>query len=243
MAIVGNFKKLGINCDGRLSSHLFRIICDPWLLTTLISSPMKKLFTAALLTASALVAIASPAKADVASETQLSKCVMNQTGKIQYSKLFPALKVYTNGANTPHSEPVILLDDFTGKETLALTDHHFEQGYFKGQIVKAGVLSSWNLVMILPTVYHNKSGFHTDQPTEMTMKVGRELFELIGLKGTGEGTFIISPELADALQRSTDVKVRLKISNGRNLDYPIGSKTIESWRSMRNGMRGYCTQP
>ena len=87
---------------------------------------MKKLFTAALVTASALVAIASPAKADVASENQLSKCVMNQTGKIQYSKLFPALKVYTNGANTPHSEPVILLDDFTGKETLALTDHHFE---------------------------------------------------------------------------------------------------------------------
>jgi len=201
---------------------------------------MKKLFTAALVTASALIAIASPAKADVASETQLSKCVMNQTGKIQYSKLFPALKVYTNGADTPHSEPVIIMDDFTGKENLALTDHHFEQGYFKGQIVKAGVLSSWNLVMILPTVYHSKSGFHTDQPTEMTMKVGRELFEL---KAIGDKTFMISPELADALQRSTDVKVRLKISNGRNLDYPIGSKTIESWRSMRNGMRGYCTQP
>ena len=201
---------------------------------------MKKLFTAALVTASALVAIASPTKADVASETQLSKCVMNQTGKIQYSKLFPALKVYMNGADTPHSEPVILMDDFTGKETLSLTDHHFEQGYFKGKIVKAGVLSSWNLVMILPTVYHNKSGFHTDQPTEMTMKVGRELFEL---KAIGDKTFMISPELADALQRSTDVKVRLKISNGRNLDYPIGSKTIESWRSMRNGMRGYCSQP
>ena len=201
---------------------------------------MKKLFTAAFVTVSALVAIASPAKADVASETQLSKCVMNQTGKIQYSKLFPALKVYTNGADTPHSEPVILLDDFTGKETLSLTDHHFEQIYFKGQIIKAGVLSSWNLVMILPTVYHNKSGFHTDRPTEMTMKVGRELFEL---KAIGDKTFMISPELADALQRSTDVKVRLKISNGRNLDYPIGSKTIESWRSMRNGMRGYCTQP
>lgn len=201
---------------------------------------MKKLFTAAFVTASALVVIASPAKADVASETQLSKCVMNQTGKIQYSKLFPSLKVYTNGASTPHSEPVILMDDFTGKENLALTDHHFEQGYFKGQIVKAGVLSSWNLVMILPTVYHNRYGFHTDQPTEMTMKVGRELFEL---KAIGDKTFMISPELADALQRSTDVKVRLKISNGRNLDYPIGSKTIESWRSMRNGMRGYCTQP
>ena len=201
---------------------------------------MNKLFTAALLTASALVAIASPAKADVASEHQLSKCVVNQTGKIQYSKLFPALKVYKNGADTPHSEPVILIDDFTGKENLALTDHHFEQGYFKGQIVKAGVLSSWNLVMILPTVYHNQSGFHTDQPTEMTMKVGRELFEL---KAIGDKTFMISPELADALQRSTDVKVRLKISNGRNLDYPIGSKTIESWRSMRNGMRGYCSQP
>ncbi len=56
-------------------------------------------------------------------------------------------------------------------------------------------MSSWNLVMILPTVYHNKSGFYTDRPTEMTVKVGRELFEL---KGVGRGTFMISLELADA---------------------------------------------
>jgi len=201
---------------------------------------MKKLFTAALVTASALVAIASSAKADVASETQLSKCVVNQTGKIQYSKLFPALKVYTNGADTPYSEPVVFMDDFTGKENLALTDHHFEQGYANGQFIKAGVLSSWNLVMILPTLYSNRSSFRTDRPTEMTVKVGRELFEL---KTVSNGTFMISPELADALQRSSDVKVRLKISDGRHFDYPIGSKTIESWRSMRNRMRGHCTQP
>ena len=60
---------------------------------------------------------------------------------------------------------------------------------------QAGVMSSWNLVMILPTVYHNKSGFYTDRPTEMTVKVGHELFEL---KGVGKGTFMISPELTDA---------------------------------------------
>jgi hypothetical protein len=201
---------------------------------------MKRLATAALVTASALIAIASPTKADVASEHQLSKCVVNQTGKIQYSKLFPSLKVYAKDAtNKPYSEPVIVMDDFTGQETLALTDHHFEQGYANGQFIKAGVLSSWNLVMILPTLYTNRAGFRTDRPTEMTIKVDRELFEL---KTIGNGTFMISPELADALQRSTDVKVRLKISDGRNFDYPIGTKTIESWRSMRNGMRAHCTQ-
>jgi hypothetical protein len=200
---------------------------------------MKRLATAALVTASALIAIASPAKADVASEHQLSKCIVNQTGKIQYSRLFPSLKVYTNASDTPHSEPLILMDDFTGKENLALTDHHFEQGYANGQFIKAGVLSSWNLVMILPTLYSNRSSFRTARPTEMTIKVNRELFEL---KTIGNGTFMISPELADALQRSTDVKVRLKISDGRHFDYPIGSKTIESWRSMRNGMRAHCTQ-
>ena len=200
---------------------------------------MKRQLTAiAVITISTLITIVAPSRADIASEEMVSRCTIQLGVKAQFSRIFPTVKVYPKNAKKPYSEPVISFDDFNGKESIIVTDHYFEQGFDNGRVIKAGIMSTWTPVMIVANAYTQSGVFLTKTPTEMTLKVGSEVFPM---KSIGDGSFMFSPELADALQRSTDVKVRLRMTSGGEVDYPIGSKTIESWRSMRNGLKAHCT--
>lgn len=198
----------------------------------------RKLSAIAVITISTLITIAAPSRADIASEEIVSSCTIKLGVKAQFSKIFPTVKVYPKTSKKPYSEPVISFDDFNGQESIIVTDRHFERGFYNSRVIEAGVISTWTPVMIAATAYAEGGSYLTKKPTEMTLKVGSEVFSM---ESIGNGSFMFSPELADALQRSTDVKVRLRMATGNEFDYPIGAKTIESWRSIRNGLKAHCT--
>jgi hypothetical protein len=175
-------------------------------------------------------------------EAALNQCAKDWFKAGTYSTIAPGLKVVNSDSNVPWSEAVILRDDFSGKESVTIRDHHYVRpAQFTSVSYQEGVLSVWGVASIGFKAYRQRNTTTISFPVfEATAKVDGTLFVLTR---ADTGYFDISPELAEALSKSDDLTMRVKLDNGSLVTYPIGKGTVTEWRNVRETLRLSCKEP
>jgi hypothetical protein len=173
-------------------------------------------------------------------EDRMVRCLYSDTAQenVKHSQLLPNLKVYEMGRqDPPWSTPYILRDSFLDQEVAMVSDHYYETNYMSESIHQVGVISQWGQRGLKVGAYWmNRAGSVPKTFNSLIVKVGNEIFSL----SESNGSFTVTSSLATALMQSSDVQIRVIANSGQASTFPIGNKTIESWRSIRNGLRAYC---
>jgi hypothetical protein len=173
-------------------------------------------------------------------EDRMVRCLRSDVAQenVKHSQLLPSLKVYEMGKqDPPWSTPVILRDAFMNQEVAIVADHYYEMDFKGVSVHQVGVVSQWGQRGLKVGAYWmNRAGSVPKTVNSLVVKVGDEIFSL----SESSGAFAVTASLATALMQSSDVQIRITTNNGQMFTIPIGNKTIESWRSIRNGLRAYC---
>ena len=176
------------------------------------------------------------------------------TGIVQDSRAIaadlPVVKSAVLGAslNVPWSQPVKVVDPFEG-DYLAVFDRNYFYRRFLNQSTKTEVVSLWSRKFIRLLLadrdrncfsgyafYPNSLGSNceasnnTREIIQLSIKVGEQVFQLEGQNST----FVVTDELALALQNSPDanLNIRLVTRSGETVDSEIGKGTVKAWKDI-----------
>jgi hypothetical protein len=162
----------------------------------------------------------------------------------------PVVKSAALGAslNVPWSQPVKVVDPFEG-DYLAVFDRNYFYRRFLNQSTKTEVVSLWSRKSIRflladrdrncfsgYALYPNSLGSNceasnnTREIIQLSIKVGEQVFQLEGQNST----FVVTDELALALQNSPDanLNIRLVTRSGETVDSEIGKGTVKAWKDI-----------
>lgn len=162
----------------------------------------------------------------------------------------PVVKSAALGAslNVPWSQPVKVTDPFEG-DYLAVFDRNYFYRRFLNQSTKTEVVSLWSRKFIRFLVADRDrncfSGYafyrsslrsnceasnNTREVIQLSIKVGEQVFQL----EEQNSIFVVTDELAKALQNSPDgnVSIRLVTRSGETVDSEIGKGTVKAWKDI-----------
>jgi hypothetical protein len=146
----------------------------------------------------------------------------------KYSVLAPNLKVYPPKSDVPWSKALIIRDETGRAEMLIVRDHYNEKNVAAN--MQGGAMSSWGLGWVHFSVYGVYKGKSLLMSAKSAViKVGDKRFPL-EIKTLS--TFVITPELGQALPTGDPVMVRLGLDEGHTATFPIGDGTVKEWAAM-----------
>lgn len=151
--------------------------------------------------------------------------------------------------SVPWSEPVQINDPFEGN-FVGVFDRNYFYDRFLNTTARIEIQSLWSpqsvrfLVVTRDQDCLSRPSFHYGVPTnlncsvvnnsrnltELFIKIDDQVFQVTGQNST----FLISNELAQALQTAPEgnVDIRLVTESGETIDSQIGQGTVEAWRTV-----------
>lgn len=131
--------------------------------------------------------------------------------------------------NLPWSVPVVVKDEFDGNY-IAVFDRDYQKRNLNAD--ESGLISNWSEKWVWLHIYEISSGttYRTVGVNAIDLKIGDRTFHLT----SANNQFVVTDDLAQALRNAGSGQVQISFVDpqGKTITHPIGSKTIESWKTV-----------
>ena len=139
---------------------------------------------------------------------------------------------WRSNGNLPWSVPVLIVDNFA-ENYVAVLDRDSNEGFLVEEVT--GLVTNWGMQRLQIHPFRQTPTSYLALPVDqITLNLGQKSINLQGV----DNEFLIDPELARLLYNAQPGEVNLSYQDakGNVITHPIGNQTIESWKTLYQGV-------